>query len=455
MMGILHNAVVIALYFAFGLVILGVLVLVHELGHFLAAKSCGIRVIAFSIGFGKPLLAKKIGETEYRLSAIPFGGYVNMAGEHPEEKTIPEKGDFTAKPKWQRAFVALAGPAANYLFAMICLYVVFILGTNFPVYLKRPVVGAVADSSSAMKAGFKSGDSIVAMNGKTVSSWEDIGQQLAFQQSRYDIVFVRGASVDTLPLLLTQRGNRGLPKEPTGGLFPAIPPVVGSVLPGSPAEKAGFMANDTVTAINGGATISWDQLTFTILRYDGAAGSMTFTVNRGGSLVEIAVTPQYNASTKRYQIGVGRATPATMKVRYGPVPAVGKMVAKTWEYTTKIFEVLQKLFSKQVSTRELVGPIGIVQVTGIVALGGAADIIDFMAFIGINLAVLNLLPLIITDGGLLLFLLIEAVRRKPLSIKAQMIINRGAIFFFIFLFLYVTYNDIGRIPDLFRVMVGK
>jgi regulator of sigma E protease len=455
MMVILQSTLGFTLLVIVGVVILGILVLVHELGHFSAAKSCGIRVLAFSIGFGRPLLKKTIGGTEYRLSAVPFGGYVSMAGEHPEEKPVKEPGDFTAKPIWQRAIVAVAGPVANYLFAMVCLYLVFLLGIKTPVYMLRPVVGDVADSSSAQKAGFLPGDSIVAINGKKVSNWEDIQRILSLQEQRNQIVFARGSETKSLVLPLARVKTSRFPKEPTGGLLPGLPPVIGKVMDATPALAAGFRAGDTVASVNGGAVRSWDQLTSRVVHFDSAGGPLTFTIRRGGSPVLITAVPRFNKVDKRYQMGIMAAQPAKIKVRYGPVQSIGKMLGKSWEYTTMIYDVLTKLFSKQVSPKQLAGPIGIVQMTGLVALGGPVEVMNLMALIGINLAVLNLLPLIITDGGLLFFLLIEAVRRKPLSVKSQLLINRVAITFFILLFAYVTYNDMVRLPELFKIMTGR
>ena len=455
MLVLLQNTLSITLLVIVGLLILGILVLIHELGHFFAAKSCRIRVLAFSIGFGKPLLKKIIGETEYRLSAVPFGGFITMAGEHPEEKPVKEPGDFTAKPIWQRAFVAIAGPVANYLFAMVCLYFVFILGINTPVYLLKPVVGDVADSSSAQRAGFLPGDSIVAINGKRVSNWEDIQRTLSLQEQRNRIVFARGGETKSLTLPLARATTSRLPKEPTGGLLPGLPPVIGKVMDATPAFAAGLRAGDTVVSINGGGIRSWDQLTFRVVHFDSAKGPLTFGIRRGGTLISMMASPRYNKTDKRYQIGIMAAQPAKVQVRYGPVQSVNKMLDKSWEYTIMIYDVLAKLLSKQVSPKQLAGPIGIVQMTGLVALGGPVEVMNLMALIGINLAVLNLLPLIITDGGLLLFLLLEAVRRKPLTVKSQLLINRVAITFFILLFAYVTYNDMARLPDLFRLMTGR
>jgi regulator of sigma E protease len=429
-------------------------VLVHELGHFSAAKAFRVRVLAFSIGFGKPLVKKTIGETEYRISAIPFGGYVHMSGENPEEKPDVEPGDFTAKPIWQRAVVAVAGPAANYVFAMLCLYLVFIIGVNTPVYLSRPVVGGVGEGSNAKKAGFLPGDSIMSLNGKSVSSWEEIERSLSLQQPRYTIAVSRAGSVRDMELDFAKVNSSRIPKDPTGGLEPCLPAVIGLVNNGSVAQKAGLKEKDTVVSINGTVLHSWYELSSIVTRYDTLAGPLVFAVRRNGADVSVGVVPGYNKDEKRFIVGISTARPEMRQVRYGPATSVGKMFEKSWSYTTMIFDVLGKLLSNQVSTKQLAGPVGIVQMSGVMALSGLVPIMEFMALIGINLAVLNLMPLIITDGGMLLFLCIEAIRRRPLPVKYQLIINRIAISFFIALFVYVTFNDIVRIPDMIR-MFGK
>ncbi len=445
---------IILLQVVLGLIILGILVLVHELGHFCAAKAFHIRVLAFSIGFGKPLFKKTIGETEYRISAVPFGGYVHMSGEHPEEKPDVEPGDFTAKPIWQRAVVAIAGPLANFVFAMICLYAVFILGVNTPQYLSRPVIGGVADSSIAAQAGFLPGDSIVSLNSTKVSSWEAVEHLLAFQQPVYEFSIIRDGAAKTLRLVFGKTKSSRLPKEPTGGLQPSLPAIIGAVNPGSPAEKAGLQNNDTVVSINAVLVHSWYQLSTIISRYDSTKGPLSFIVKRGSIEVSASVVPKFGADAKRFLVGIAMGQPQMRKVQYGPLESVVKMMDKTGEYTVMIFDVLSKLLSHEVSPKQLAGPVGIVQMSGVVALSGLVPILDFMALIGINLGVLNLMPLIITDGGLLLFLLIEFVRKKPLPVKYQSLINKIAILFFVSLFFYVTLNDIGRIPDLIR-MFGK
>jgi regulator of sigma E protease len=433
-----------------GLIILGILVLIHELGHFLVAKACRIRILAFSVGFGKPLVKKKIGETEYRLGSIPFGGYVAMSGEHPEEGDQPMPGDFNTKPVWQRALVALAGPSSNFLFSIIFLWVMFIIGVEKPIYLNRPVVGAVADSSFAKEAGVLPGDSIIAINGRRTVNWEDVQTALS-SSGALRMIFYRKNRIDSIEFASTKISGRGIPRHPAGGLYAPLPAIIGSVNPGSPADRAGLMVHDTVISINEEAVQSWFQLSEIIVHYNAKNGPLNFQLHRSNSTVSIAIVPEFKKDINRFLIGAAVLPPPTMAVRYSFSESIFKTLNKSWEYTIMIFDVVAKLISKQVSPQQLAGPIGIVQMSGVVAMGGIAAILDFMALIGINLAVLNLLPLVITDGGLLLFLVIESVRRKPLAARHQAIVNRIAIAFFITLFMYVTFNDLLRIPELLRL----
>jgi regulator of sigma E protease len=441
----------IVLQIVLGLFILGVLVVIHELGHFVVAKAFKVHVLAFSIGFGKALFTKTIGETEYRLSAVPFGGYIHMAGEHPEDEHGVEPGDFNEKPIWQRALVGIAGPVANIVFAVVCLWVMFVIGVAKPQYMMYPVVGSVVKTSAAQQAGFMPGDSIVSINAKPVASWTDVQKSLTPQAQPVIVVVVRQAKLDTISFTVPKITGRGLPKYPSAGLLPAFPAVVGGVNSGTPAQIAGLQPKDTIIAINGQKIYSWYQLTEQVGIYDTASGPLTFVARHNGVERTLSITPAYNATLKRYQVGVSAATPSSVTIKYSPLQAVSGTLEKTWEYTAMIFNVLGQIIDKQVSPKQLAGPVGIIQMSGVIAMGGFSSMLDFMALIGINLGILNLMPLVITDGGLLLFLLIEAIRRKPLSLVTQSWINRIAITFFIALFIFVTVNDIGRIPELLRL----
>ncbi|MDD5674181.1 MAG: RIP metalloprotease RseP [Chitinivibrionales bacterium] len=435
-----------------GLLILGILVMVHELGHFLAAKRLGFKVMAFSIGFGKALYTRKIGETEYRIGAIPFGGYVNMAGEHPGEEPSDDPAAFMAKPIYQRAIVAVAGPLSNFIFSFVVLYAAFLVGVDEPLYRAVPAIGAVEANSSAKIAGFRAGDTLVAINGTKISSWEDIERALARHAARYDCLVVNHGQTRALTLRPQAIAGSAIPKQPTAGLLPAMPARIDSITPNSPAAKSGLRKNDLVVAINGDSIHSWFELSEIITRFDSTKSSaLTLLLRNHDSLRAVTVRPAFNPAAARYLIGVTPQNPPQHTVRYSAVGAIGRAGGQAWEYTRLIYDVFVKLFSHQVSPKQLAGPIGIVQMSGIIALGGLIPILMFIALIGINLAVLNLLPLIITDGGVLLFLLLEALRGRPLTEKSQMLINRIAVAFFIFLFVYVTFNDVSRIPQLFNL----
>jgi regulator of sigma E protease len=441
-----------------GLLVLSLLVFVHELGHFIAAKACKFKVLAFAIGFGKPLFKWQKGDTEYRINAIPFGGYVAMAAD--EEEGGDNTGDSRPKedivgagasfyPIWQRAIVALAGPVANFVFAILTLWVVFIYGIDRPTFLDSSKIGIVLSGSPADHAGFLAGDSIIAINGEPVSSWEQVEMRLAHQLSNYDFTILRGGDKINLMLQMERSGAR-LPKNPTGGLHPArYPPVIGGIIPRGSAEKI-LEIGDTLLAINGIEVNSFDRFAMIMREYNPEAGPVSIDIKRKHETMNVLIIPTYDSTQNRYLLGVEPAPENKRTVRYGPIAALGPTMAKTWEYTTMIFDVLAKLISGEVSTKQLAGPLNIIPVSGIMAFQGLSNILNFMALIGVNLAVLNLLPLVITDGGLLMFLGIEAIRRKPLSIQTQAAINKVFLALFIALFLYVTFNDLQRMPDIFR-----
>jgi regulator of sigma E protease len=435
-----------------GIFILGFMVIIHELGHFGAAKACGIRVLAFSVGFGKVLVKKEINGTEYRLSAIPFGGYVKMAGEQPDDERSGTEDEFQMRPKWQRAAVAVAGPLANYVSAVLMLWVMFMYGVDRPTYYERPLVGYVADSSAAADAGIRAGDSIVTMNGRPVRSWDDMESRFLTGSASYEMLLVRDGGERRVVMRKDPGGNETRARPPFG-MLPAFPALIGGVSDTLPAAAAGLKAGDTVLSIDHIPVCSWFQIS-DLIQKGGAGAARQVTVARGQEKLTMSVVPRRDPALKRMILGIEMGRPAARKVRYAPAQAFGLCLEKTRDFTFMIFEVLGKLLSREVSAKELAGPVGIIPASGIIALQGVAPILNFMALISVNLAVLNLFPLVITDGGVLLFLLIEAVRRRPLSIKTQIAVTRFAIAFFIVLFLYITFNDINRMPQLFNLF-GK
>jgi len=444
-----------------GIFVLGILVLIHELGHFTVAKACGIRVLAFSIGFGKPLIAKTIGTTEYRISSIPFGGYVHMAGEHPEDNHAGADDEFMSKPIWQRASVALAGPAANILFSIIFLWIFFMKGVPHPLYLDTPLIGNVTEYTPASTAGILPGDSIITINGTTVQSWEDIKYHFTLQEESYTITLIRKKEERTYTLKHKSFNAEELFKAPYLGLEPPYPAKIGTVIPGSQAEKYGIKTDDHIIAIDNKTIFSWGQFSSLTANYNPYYGSMQIVINRGDSICVLSAKPKYSEQEKRYMLGVGPAPAPKRTIQYSPIGAIPKTFEKSWGYTTMVFKIVPKLpkillkvFTKPMTPQGIAGPVGIVQISGIIAFGGLLGLLDFMALIGINLGILNLFPLIITDGGMLFFLLIEAFRKKPLSLKTQLLLNRIAIAFFITLFVFITFNDIIRMFQ-FHKLLGK
>jgi regulator of sigma E protease len=434
-----------------GIFILGILVLIHELGHFIAAKSFHVRVLSFSIGFGKVLLRKRIGDTEYRLSAVPVGGYVHMAGEQANDRRQDLPDEFPSKPVWQRAVIAIAGPLANFISSLFFIYLALVIGVEKPRYLDLPVIGWVADSSYAQTVGIRPGDVVRSINAAPVSSWNDIEQAFSKIQSSYTIAIERNNMRLSFSVPSPLPKNGSVPKQPTAGLEPAMPAVVGMVTKNSPAQKAGLQKGDSIIVINAAPVYSWLQLTATTSRYDSAVGPLHITVLRNGARQEFDIVPRYSDKDRRFLMGIAVAAPPTKIVKTDIISAIPLCFKQSWDMVVSIFDVIGKLVSREVSPRQLAGPVGIVQMSGGIAFMGLVHMLSFLAFIGINLALLNLLPLIITDGGMLLFLLVEFFRGRPLPVKYQLIINNIAIAFFILLFVYVTFNDIGRIPEIFRM----
>jgi regulator of sigma E protease len=434
-----------------GIIALGLMVIIHELGHFGAAKACGIRVLAFSVGFGKVLLKKNINGTEYRLSAIPCGGYVKMAGEQPEDERTGAPDEFHMRPKWQRAFVAIAGPLANYLTGMIMLWAMFMWGVKYPSYYGRPIIGAVSDSSAAKDAGITIGDSIVTINNKSIKSWEDMENVFSTPSKKYEIAFIRDGKTYEITLNTDQKKGDNYKYPPYGMEYP-IPAVIGQLNENMPAIEAGLKKGDTVLAIDNQKISYWSQLSGLVQKGNDGK-SLLLLIARGTTHLTIPITPKYDQKLKRLLVGIGPGWEKMRTVRYTPKVAWYKCVDKTWDYTVSIFIVLGKLIKKELSWTLISGPVGIIPMSGFMALQGLSYLLKLMGMISINLAVINLFPLIITDGGVLLFLLIETIRRKPLSIKAQMAITQAGIMFFIALFVLITYNDLMHLPQYFKLFL--
>ena len=446
------------LMFVLGLIGLSFLVTIHELGHFMVAKWNNVKVNTFSVGFGKKLLRYRHGETEYCISAIPFGGYVAMAGENPDklkEGEVPGERDFMGKSVGARAAIAFAGPFINIVFAFLLLMILYMVGVQEPA-TNELIVGFVGKDSPALAAGIVPGDTIVEINGKPTQGWDDFREQIGVSLGADVMLEVhRGGeplAIKVVPqeLVIPAADSASEPiKMGIGdiGIYPRnrvivrLPPKEGSA-----AQKAGIMRGDTLFEINGEHISRYEDV---IRLIDGSKGAeVNVTLLRSGEKVNVKMTPAYNEEFKRYIVGIQMGYvmfSETHLVRRGPIEAFEKTCATSWKMTTSIFRYFKRLFQGQVKVDAFSGPVSIVAVMGNVWMSGFQDFLMLLALISINLGVMNLLPLAITDGGLLLFLGIEKVRGKPLSLKTQSVIQNVAAAFFISFFVFITILDFGKI----------
>lgn len=433
------------------IVVLGVLVFIHELGHFIVAKRVGVCVERFSLGFGPKIFAFQRGGTEYCVSLIPLGGYVKMKGEeHEGEEGTGAPEEYRSRSLGERVRIVAAGPTMNLFLAFFLSPLPFWIGMEVPSYLLDPAeIGWIAPESVAAEAGLKPGDRIIEIDGKPVDRWKEVQTVWLSGSNRLVPLKVRrGEEILTvdLPVEESPDGTRTF-----GGIFPPLPPVVGEVNPGSPAEEGGIRVGDRIVSMEGVSMIHWHQLTQEI-RSRGIE-PIRLGIERGGELREIVLTPKWNEELQIPQIGIGVAQ-TTVFQRETFLSSVRLGIDRVGRLTGLTFVILGKLLTGELSIKALGGPVLIAQASGEAAKRGIADLIAFMAFLSLQLGILNLLPIPALDGGHLFFILIEAIRRKPLSLKARAVASQVGFFVLIGFILVVTYNDLmrvrGGIEEFFR-----
>ncbi len=428
---------------------LGILIFIHELGHFIMAKRAGIKVEAFSLGFGPRLLGIKIGETDYRISAFPLGGYVRMLGEDPTDEGASDPRSFSQKSIWARGKVVFFGPLMNFVLALVLMPIVFMIGRTEPVYLhEAPIIVDVKKDSPAELAGLKKGDIILSIEGDEVATWDEVlnevvmspGMELTLGIGRGGEVVDAPISVGELPEI--KGGYIGV--EPI--LFIGNEPRVDEVSSGSPAEQAGIEAGDLIISADKVAVTNFYDLAAIIH----AAGDrdIPVTVKRGDEKVSLSVRPSYSAESKRWVIGIvskrRNAGPVEV-VKYNFIDSVVKGGKETIKLAGLTLDVLYRLITLQLSYKVLGGPIIIAKVSAEAAAVGLANFLYFMAFLSIQLSVLNLLPFPVLDGGHILFLVIEGVRGKPLSERIRSVASQIGFAILITFMVLITLKDIDSI----------
>lgn len=432
---------------AAGIVMLGILVFVHEFGHFCVAKMAGVKVLKFSLGFGPRLVSRQWGETEYMVCAVPLGGYVQMLGEGVGEageggELSPEdrQRSFADQPVSRRTAIVAAGPLMNLILPFLILPMAYMVGMNLPAYLDQaPCVGHVAADSEGEAAGFRAGDCIVSVSGEPTSSWADADKALVVHTGApLQFHVIRGEAARTLIMTPEDGGLEGLRSL---GLHPAQAAVVGGVAPGMPAQAAGMEAGDRIVAIGETPVGSWYELRPAIQALNGQSAS--FVVERNGRQLTLDLQP-VREDGDDYLIGVAPMQDSVFK-RFAFVDAVHAGAERTVELIELTLVFIQKLFSGQVSTKSIGGPITVVQVAGQAAQTDLSSVFTILAFLSIQLGILNLLPIPILDGGHLFFNLFELVLRRPLSLRTREIAQQIGLVLLVMLMLLAFYNDIVRI----------
>ena len=426
------------------IIVLGILIFVHELGHFIIAKRSGVGVLRFSLGFGPKIIGKKIGETEYQISAIPLGGYVKIIGENPEEEVSEEdRGrSFSGKSIRTRMAIIGFGPLMNVLLAFIFLCLVALIGFKIPAFLEAPPrVGWVEPDSPGQRGGIRAGDLIIRINDRKVTNWEKARFILVSNpNARLRLDVEREGVIVTKELVPEERGLFGAGYT---GLQPEWPPIIREIIKGDPADLGGLKRDDLILAIDGEEMRHWIQMAMTI--WKNPDNILMFKVKRGQEILSFPIRPKA-VKSKENTIGlIGISNPGnTIFKRYGPFRAIVWGGSETLELTKRTITVLWRLVVRKISHRMVGGPILIAQMAGSAAKSGIANFMLFIAGLSITLAIINTLPIPMLDGGHLLFLGIEAIRRKPIGARVREFAYRVGLVFIIMLMLLVFYNDITR-----------
>ncbi len=438
------------LAFAF---VLGVLVFVHELGHFLMARWHGVRVLTFSLGFGPKLLKVRRGDTEYAISAIPLGGYVKMAGESGEDQRTGSPDEFMSKTKWQRFQILVMGPIMNLALAVVLLAIVLMQGVDAFAFQEQPaVIGVVQPGSPAEQAGIRPGDVIVRVGGQDIDRWEQLEIAVSSKPEReVGITVMRDGREERLTVrpvttTLTTRSDTRF-EIGTIGVLPDAYPVIPSVVAGDPADRAGLRAGDVIVSIDGQRMVFPSQVSESISPRAGQA--LPMTIRREGVEQTVIVTPEQRGAVAMIGIGI---TNQMRSFTPGPLEAVGLSVERNIETAQQILYTLKDLFVGAASPRQLMGPVGIAQLSGETAQLGWIAVFQLMATISLNLGLLNLLPIPILDGGHITIMALEAVARRDFSVQVKEKMLLAGFVLLMMLMVTVVYNDLTRIAWIERLM---
>lgn len=446
-------------YLAAFVLVLGVLIVVHEFGHYLVARIAGVKVLRFSVGFGRALWSRRVGRdrTEFSIGAFPIGGYVKMLDER-EGRVAPNElhRSFNRKSVWRRMAIVAAGPMANLLLAVVLFWTLFVSGTDE----LKPVLGTPFVGSPAELAGIKNGEQVLKLAGEPVRTWQEMRWSLlrsAVDQDAVELEVINERNEVAIRRLDVNAakadGWQGDALEKLGlTVFrPTIPPVIGSVIPGSPADDAGLRQGDVIVQIADTVVTTWTDVVRRVR--ESPEVSISLLVERNDETLSVTVTPE-RTSERGAVIGrIGASVDDSgvdldamlVRVSYGPVISLHKAVSETWDKSVFSLRMIGKMITGDISLRNISGPVTIADYAGQSAKLGLDYYLKFLALVSISLAVLNLLPVPILDGGHLLYYVLEIIRRKPLSDRAMEIGQQVGMALMLMLMALAFYNDVNRL----------
>ncbi|MFO7865374.1 MAG: RIP metalloprotease RseP [Candidatus Aminicenantes bacterium] len=426
-------------------IVFGILVFVHEFGHFFMAKLVGIRVESFSFGYGKRLFGIKKGGTDYRVSLIPMGGYVKFGGEEALEGIkggeTAKQGDFMAAKRWQRFLVIFMGPVMNLALAVVIMAFINMTGVQVPEYQnKTPEIGWIAPDSPAERSGLQPGDVILSINGKRTETWNDVELAVGTRPEKdLDVQIKRDGRIINVDLTTESRTRYNMGYA---GFFGEIKTEVTMVSPGSPAEEAGLKPGDVILAINGEPVYFYR---FVEVIEANPGSTLDFLVERDGEEIHLDVTPRKEGEVGK--IGIAQA-PQTETQQYGFFQSFARSVSENIKLVGLVVDFVRNLIIGEASTRQLGGPIEIASFSYAAMRMGVIALLSWIAFISLQLGIINLVPVPVFDGGQMLVLSLEGLFRKDFSPKVKQVIMQIGFAIFIFLIVFIILNDVvKRLPQ--------
>ncbi len=441
-------------------VVLGLLVTFHEFGHFIVARWAGVKVLKFSLGFGPKILGRRIGETEYLISAIPLGGYVKMFGEDTDAAVAPEEQarSFVHKPLWKRSLIVAAGPGFNFLLSYLIFSAWLAMGVPLPIPSfgeLSPTIHAITTDSPIGRAGLHVGDRITKIDEHEITTKGDVHAALSENGGRAVTVEVRRGNALKAFVVTPERYDPPTPHNADSGEetryvmgIEEAPPVVTAVMPDMPAQAAGFEAGDRVLAIQGEPIQTWSQMTKLIRTHPQTP--LITQVDRAGAILTLTITPEPHPITQNGQpatigkIGVMGSGRTVLRAA-SPFTAVLQGAEATWRWSELTVISIYKMLTGEISSKNIGGPIMIASASGAAAERGLPDLMFLAAILSINLGILNLLPIPILDGGHLFFFACEAVLRRPLAERQREFTQQVGILLLVGIMLFAFFNDIQRL----------